>query len=150
MSDDLTFTIYADGPLRSSWRFLWAKHVTGFAQHTHCARCLKGHYETRFGLDTPIGVKVALTGYKHGDIIYFCGVSKPYNWEKNLHLAVRVARGKQCGILSVNGDRIHITGAETIEFNDASAISAFPSRGKEYLTCRNFQFGAEMVARGAL
>lgn len=147
MSDDLSFTITAAGPLRASWRYLWAKHVTGFDSAHHCAKCLKGHYETRFGLTAPVGSRIALTGYKHGDLIYFCGVSKPYVWESNLHLAVRVQEGARAGVVAINGDRIHIDGAKLVLFDDAAALDAFPAKGKDFLTCRNFQFACHMADR---
>lgn len=150
MTDDLSFTITAEGPLRASWRYLWAKHVTGFDSAHHCAKCLRGHYETRFGLTAPLGARIALTGYKHGDLIYFCGVSKPYVWEHNLHLAVRVQTGGVAGVVAVNGDRIHIDGAVPVRFDDRAALAAFPDKGKDFLTCRNFQAGADFAARGLL
>lgn len=41
------------------------------------------------------------------------------------------------------GDTVAISDCELIPFNDAEAIRRFPQLPAEFLTCRNFQFGAQ-------
>ncbi|HYA71771.1 MAG TPA: hypothetical protein VEF36_01305 [Roseiarcus sp.] len=148
----LSFILHSERESVAGWRYLWAKRVTGFRPGCHCAGCLAGAYEERFGRAAPVNQMVALDSYERGAIIYFCGVSTPYRWSNNLHLPVRItgdaedlARAK-----CYNGDELTIAGAEEIPFTDEAARLAYPARGPAFLTCRNFQFGAAMRAAGLL
>jgi hypothetical protein len=136
----------------SGWRYLWAKKVSAFDPKVHCARCLVGPYEKAIGTKMPVNVDIQLEGYNAGDILYICGVATPYVWRNNLHLPVRVT-GDENDVASVpafNGSIIVVTGAEAIPFSDAAANELYGERGKSYLTCRNFQFGAELAQQGLI
>lgn len=139
----------AGEPLRAAWRFLWCKSAEAFDPRQHCAKCLKGRYETRFGLDMPADDMVDLD-HGPGALLYFCGVSKPYRWDRNLHLAVRVTGDPQdiASATAWNGDKVTIAGAEEVPFNDEAARAGYPALGAAFLTCRNFQFGAQMARDG--
>ena len=81
--------------------------------------------------------------YPDGMLLYFCGVSSPYRLENNLHLAGRVTPGAASTVVdSYNGDKLIVTGLEAIAINAEPAAELYPNLGKEFLTCRNFQFGA--------
>jgi hypothetical protein len=125
------------------WHYLWCKAVEGFDSSKHCARCLVGKYSKQFGLKAPINQDVELA-YDEGTVLYFCGVSTPYAWKNNAHLAGRVNKDAYCSIEMWTGDILHVLGMEQIKFNDSVANHRFPDLGKEFLTCRNFQFGAQL------
>ena len=144
--------IQSQRPTLSGWRYFWAKRVTGFNASRHCATCLKGTYLTEVGLDTPVNETVALHQLSPGDVVYICGVASPYRWANNAHLAVRIT-GKDedvAGIKLFNGDALTVSGAAAIPFGADVAARDFGDRPPSYRTCRNFQFGAQMVAEGVL
>jgi hypothetical protein len=118
------------------------KTVIGFDSGQHCARCLRGDYVKAVGLKMPVNEDLALD-YPEGTILYLCGVSTPYQWRNNLHLAVRVKAGATATAGAWTGDRVEILGAEALPIDGLVARRAFPSRNSAFLTCRNFQFGAQ-------
>jgi hypothetical protein len=117
------------------------KHVTGFDPAVHCARCLRGSYEKLVGTGMIMNEPIPLL-VRAGAALYLCGVSTPYRWEKNLHVAVEPHEGSVVSVKSYAGDIITFHGAREIQFDDAAARARFPDKGEEFLTCRNFQFGA--------
>lgn len=141
---------HSERPAVTGWRHLWAKHVTGFVPSRHCAGCLKGSYEERFGRDMRVNDMIWLDR-SPGDIIYFCGVSTPYDWANNLHLAVRVTGKTQdlARLETYTGDELTVVGAAAIPFDNTTARLRYPDRGREFLTCRNFQFAASQFAAQA-
>jgi hypothetical protein len=130
------------------WRYLWAKTVTAFDPAVHCARCLIGDYEKTFSIRTPVNTVLELRRHATGTVIYFCGVSAPYRWGNNMHLAVR-STGDLVDTAQTefyNGDRLIVRGARQLSFDDQVARLRYPTLGAEYLTCRNFQFGAAFLS----
>lgn len=81
--------------------------------------------------------------YNKGQLLYFCGVSRKYDWNNNLHLAGRVVEGAQASVEAYNGDRLVVEGLEAIEIDASYAQEQYPTKGRSYLTCRNFQFGVQ-------
>jgi hypothetical protein len=144
----LYFRIESQAEGVHGFRYLWAKNVRGFSSGRHCAGCLIGEYDKAFGLAAPVNRTVAMTGHPIGAIVYFCGVAVPYRWEKNAHLAVRVTGDRENTVtLELHtGDKLIVIGAERLAFDGAIAKAAYPDRGKAFLTCRNFQFGAALRA----
>lgn len=138
----LTLRIESPFPLKEVYRFLWAKHVKGFNPSKHCAQCLIGHYENAFGLSMPTGVPVAVNA-PQGSTLYICGVSNPYVHQNNLHLPVRVKEGATAYKRLWFGGSLYVDGAETLDIDSAPAYEQYPTYGKDYLTCRNFQFGVQ-------
>jgi len=84
-----------------------------------------------------------------GDVLYLCGVSNPYRWNCNLHIAVRVKRGSIANVPTHTGDVITLVDCEKINFDDTAAARLFPDLGRSFLTCRNFQFGAYFYGKAA-
>ena len=128
-----------DNPKIQGFRYLWLKTVEGFNPKVHCARCLKGTYSKKFSPrmipNAPIPEE-----YPEGMLLYFCGVSSPYRWNNNLHLAGRVTPGAIAEVETYNGDKLIVTGLEAITIKPEPAAELYPSLGKEFLTCRNFPF----------
>lgn len=77
-----------------------------------------------------------------GDVLYLCGVSAPYVWMRNFHLALVCQYGARVRTTAYTGDVIEIDGCDLIHFDDAEARRRFPDKGEAFLSCRNFQFGA--------
>lgn len=141
---NVTYRIESNAPTLRGWRYLWLKKVDGFNPAVHCARCLVGSYDNRFGLKAPVNQDVELTGYKAGDLLYFCGVASPYVWANNAHLAGRIADGASSSIPLYTGDKLVVHGLEAVAIQAEPAKNRFPGLGAAYLTCRNFQFGVQM------
>jgi hypothetical protein len=117
------------------------KHVTGFDPSVHCARCLRGKYEpligVRMGVNEPIHLSM-----NPKEVLYLCGVSAPYRWANNLHIAVEAHEGGVVSVPTYTGDIITFHGACEISFDANQARQRFPEKSEAFLTCRNFQFGA--------
>ena len=130
------------------WRFFWAKRVSGFDEHLHCAPCLTGtwlgkHVNLWMPVNKPVPLPLA-----DGELLYVCGVSMKYVWENNFHLAARAKAGSTFELPAFNGDRIIVEGAEALVFNDTAAREHYPDKHEAFLTCRNFQFGAHCMHNG--
>jgi len=145
--NSLSFKIDSRHEALQGWRYFWCKNVKGFKADVHCARCLVGSYEKRVGTRAPVNVAVPLTGHHTGDLLYFCGVAMPYRWANNFHLAVRVQPGSVTTAPMSNGDTFIVHGAARVAFDAAAAERSFAGRGKDFLTCRNFQFGAQFASQ---
>jgi hypothetical protein len=141
---NLSYRINSGAPALRGWRYLWLKTVKGFNPNFHCARCLVGKFDERFGLKAPINEDVNLSGYPEGLLLYFCGVAQPSNWANNAHLSGKVKKGAVSRIELYTRDVLDVHGLESISIDKAAAQEQFPKLGAEYLTCRNFQFGAKM------
>lgn len=136
-----TMIIRGRGRLSDGFAFFWVKNVKGFNRHEHCAKCLTGSYEPRFHINTPKSVAISLTG-GDGDIVYVCGVSKPFVWRNNFHLAIRIGEGQVKRKL-YTGETLEIVGGFELPFDHKAARAQFPDYPASYLTCRNFQFAAQ-------
>jgi hypothetical protein len=129
------------GPTLTGFKYFWMRKVTGFNPKHHCAACLEGSYV----LDTkraPEPDKPLSLFTPSSAVYYLCGVSAPYVHAKNFHLALEVAHGFTVERQLYTGARLVVEGAREIPFNDAAARNRFPNLGRDFLTCRNFQFGA--------
>lgn len=122
------------------FRYLWLKYVTGTNLNRHCAQCLKGEYSERIPTEPGIYRDIALDE-QPAKILYLCGVSKPYNWNRNFHLPMIAAEGE-----SFRHSHLWIT----VEVLNARPLPietkamheiAHPKLGdRKYHTCRNWQF----------
>lgn len=123
--------------VEASFRYLWLKAVKGVDLSHHCARCLLGEYLK--GLDRKTQ-ELTDTALPEAPYYYLCGVSLPYRWEKNFHLAFRekaghILRAKRHGIT------VEIENAEEIKFSEADINPDDPHiKLIAYRTCRNWQF----------
>jgi hypothetical protein len=126
------------------WRYLWAKRVDAFNASKHCAGCFVGEYATDFGKEMPVNDRVRINlAQKPGEVFYFCGVSSPYKWDHNFHLAgVIDPAAPVIEVPMYHGDYVRVHGLRRVKFTDAAARERFPDRASNFLTCRNFQFAA--------
>jgi hypothetical protein len=131
--------IFLEGPAETlfGFKFFWAKHVIGFDNTKHCARCLKGSYEKLISVSMPLNKYIEIP--QTGDALYICGVASPYKWANNFHLALQDGDGIIERVL-YNGIKLTAIGKE-LEFDAAPAFIKYQRYGKEFTTCRNFQFG---------
>lgn len=127
----------------TGFRYFWMKSVTGFDPSVHCARCLRGNYEKVIGSKMPTNQRLDLGGYTEGAVLYLCGVSAPYRWASNAHLAVKVKKGAVATVTLYTGDVVQMFDCIALPFDDKVARERFPERSIAFLSCRNFQFAAQ-------
>jgi hypothetical protein len=110
----------------------------------HCANCLVGEYATDIGKGMRPGNAIEVALDDHERALYVCGVASPYVWAKNFHAALRPAGEASALVIPMwNGDELHVQGAELMPINRATADSLYAGKPESFLSCRNFQFGAE-------
>ena len=118
------------------FKYIWLKHITGIDLNQHCAKCLKGEY------NKSINNKITTLNdlQLENGIYYLCGVSLPYVWENNFHLAFEYCLGYKINYNN-SGISITIENAKALpiseNFIDNENINAHK---KAYSTCRNWQF----------
>lgn len=124
----------------AAFKYLWLKYVTGVSLSIHCAGCLKGSYTQKLNRDLEAAEKLVFDEFD-ANILYFCGVSRPYKWENNFHLALQFSEGESISVdrhglkFEVkNAIEIEITTSAMKEVNHPKIIE------KPYSTCRNWQF----------
>lgn len=124
--------------VKGHFRFLWLKSVTGVSLSVHCAGCLKGTYDSRIN---PTVSYVEDLEPVEAKAYYLCGVSKPYKWSKNLHVAFVYAEDESFEVKE-NGIVMMVDNARRIQITDeAMNRSASKHLGNaQYNTCRNWQF----------
>lgn len=125
--------------------YLWLKYVTGFDLSHHCAKCLLGEYSDAFHF-----------GEKNHDVInyqldehparyyYICGVTKPYNWKRNLHLAFEYAEGEYVEYKD-DYTYILIENAKKIPIIPLYPYMTEHGADRSYNTCRNWRFAYQMT-----
>lgn len=146
--NDNSITIRLEMPDRAlritGFRYFWLKRVVGFYPSQHCAGCLKGGYvKGVVGVNMPSDVDLQFEAAA-GELFYLCGVASPYQWANNAHLAFRATPGSHARLSLFNGGLVTVANAATVEFTDAPALEFYPDKGRAFLTCRNFQFGAAL------
>lgn len=124
---------------KRSWMYLWGKYVTGVNLEKHCAKSLIGKYSSKINKNNKLSSDIILDEY-NSNIFYLCGVSKPYKWNENFHLAIKYSEGDNI-IVDRNGLYLEIENAKEIEINfDKSKYNHKNIDKKEFYTCRNWQF----------
>lgn len=120
----------------SKFRYLWLKTVTNVRLSQHCASCLVGEYNPNINPQTTQLDDLVLPDCVH----YLCGVSTPYNWHKNFHLAFMPSKGNSVHYEN-NGIIIDIEDAVALPISEKSINPQHPKVNvKSYCTCRNWQF----------
>lgn len=132
-------------PLKEAFKYFWMKSVSGFNPAQHCARCLVGPYVEQVGLGMPLDQDVMIDAAE-GDVFYLCGVSMPFRRDNNLHFALRANESAAAQIDLYSGGCVNAVGFERIAFTDAVARAQYAGKAAAFLTCRNFQFGAQEFA----
>lgn len=125
------------------FKYLWLKYVAGVDLNVHCARCLVGWYSKRIQPDLQDRSDIVLDEHQT-EYFYLCGVSSPYRWERNFHLAFRYKAGNTLRIME-NGIEIVIEDAERIQIVKLDKYDHPKGSIGAYNTCRNWQF-ANMIA----
>lgn len=140
--------ILAPDTINHRFRFLWLKHVKGFRPSRHCSECLIGDYllsSSAKGLASCTKrSRVLETVVEEGEILYLCGVDAASKHDRNIHLPMVAREGGSC---MLTGERVGVLvdGATPIPFNENAARTMYPELGEEFLSCRNFQFGAQLA-----
>lgn len=121
------------------FKYLWLKYINGIDLTNHCAKCLLGTYSKKISNTTAEAAEITLD--ESGAIVYYlCGVSMPYNWNKNFHLAFKEKPGSSVKV-NYNGIEIELDNAEQILFSMDDINPADPNANKPvFSTCRNWQF----------
>ncbi len=124
--------------------YLWLKYVTGVDLSQHCAKGLIGAYSKHIKADLSHAENIDLNEAP-ANIFYLCGVSKPFRWVKNFHLAFRHKEGETLEFKS-NGVHVVIENAERITFSADDIAPDDPNAHKKaYSTCRNWQFAHKIA-----
>lgn len=122
--------------------YLWLKHVTGVNLTVHCAHCLLGEYDPRIKANLTEVSNITLPDAPYH---YLCGVSRPYVWSRNFHLAFREKEGSRLTVQR-NGIHIEIGNAEEVTFSQDDIDPGDPhAKSKAYFTCRNWQFAYKIA-----
>ena len=120
--------------VKKKFQYIWLKSVRDVDLTKHCANCLIGQYDPRINKKTSVAYDLKLDDE---DIYYLCGVSEPYNWNNNFHLAFRYKKDSRI-VEEKNGITVIIKDAERLpissEYNDINI------RDKAFTSCRNWQF----------
>lgn len=129
--------IIDDIRVEKKFKYIWLKTVKDVDLTHHCAKCLIGDYDSRISKNTKHEINIKL---KDDCIYYLCGVSFPYVWKNNFHLAFIHCENSTIE-LNENGIYIKITGAKelpiTTDYIDTN--NEYRTK-KEFYTCRNWQF----------
>lgn len=125
------------------FRYLWLKYITGVSLDRHCARCFRGYYSDQISARVLSRTDILLDEYQ-AKYFYLCGVSSPYRWEDNFHLAFRSKPGASIDV-NEKGIRVKIADAERIDIVRRETYDHPMGEKPEYYTCRNWQF-AQMIA----
>lgn len=127
-----------------SMRHLWMKYVFGVNLDFHCINSLLGIRSeivkpSILGSSDEIELAEAFPPY-----YYICGVSVPYVWSNNFHLAFTHAPGK---LLEYRSDREGagfewvVANAERVEVSESMIDRSHPwATESKFRTCRNWQF----------
>lgn len=122
--------------VNANFKYLWLKSVIDIDLSKHCAQCLVGEYVK--GVNGSI--KELNNLVLNGNVYYLCGVSYPFKWENNFHLAFVKSDGDSIDF-SHNGISIHIDGAKQLPISPKYIDTTHPkAKFKSYSTCRNWQF----------
>ena len=144
MISEITLNVTARSDQVQGFRYLWMKRVWDFRPSQCCAQCLTGPYVEGIGPDMgPVELRIPA---EEGEVFYLCGVSKPYDYALNLHLALRAKPGASALIDSYRGDRFEVLDAEGVPFDDTAVHRGFPEASIRQAKCRCYQFGAHLQA----
>lgn len=130
-----------------SYSYLWLKYIDGFELQNHCAKCLLGHYSNIF----EYGKKVQYVADRKLDeftsklnLYYLCGVTRPYKWVNNLHVAFRYKKGSIIDY-TFNKTHVRIKDAEQINIKQLDYRGVLHGNESAYNTCRNWRFAFQMT-----
>jgi hypothetical protein len=135
-----TITVQHNG----RWKYTWLKYVQGVNLDHHCIRSLQGPASKKVSTNVLVKGKVrditATLDEAPANAYYLCGISDPYVWEHNVHVAFTYAEG-QTFTVEARGMTVVVQDGERVAIY-ASAVPASDPHilDREYTTCRNYQF----------
>jgi hypothetical protein len=147
-SEQVKLSVSGMAEATGKYQYLWGYYVRGFRPWEHCQRSFIGSLVEGIGrdmTDRPVLLSEPM------DYFYLCGGASGSREElgaKNLHLAVRPKAGSQATIQFVYGPVFTIHDAEAIEIQPPFPIT--DTLPKEYATCKNFRFAAQMYPAAVL
>ena len=113
---------------------LWLKRVDDVNLNKHCIECLVG---SRFPIQQERGATASLPA---PGIYYLCGVTYPYVWENNFHLAFEYEEGGRF-IVGSKGLVVAIKNARVLPITPDYIDRNLPQAlDPKFNTCRNWQF----------
>lgn len=127
--------------IKQKYRYVWLKYVNGVDLTQHCAKCLRGQYESRINRDTLSYNDMELPPSPY---YYFCTV---YQYDTNIHLAFEEAEGET---ITIEDERysVVIENARQIVFDNSRINPSLPgAKLKAYNTCRNWWFANWITAQ---
>jgi uncharacterized protein (DUF779 family) len=127
-------------------KYTWAKYVEVFDDTNHCAKCLKGKWPQVIN-EKMVANQDIILPLDEGKPFYICGVAYPWSYHNNMHLAVIGKIGSESRLELYTGDVLLVKDAERYLFDDKAARELYPEYSEEYLTCRCFQFGAQLFGK---
>jgi hypothetical protein len=118
---------------KGNWMYFWIKTIEDIDLNNHCAKTFIGKYLNGDNIETKI------------KDVYICGVSNPFKYEDNLHLALKEKVGNDIEIKKL-GVHIMIKDAELIEIKPLNKGESLHAKGsiKQYYTCRNWQYANQL------
>lgn len=134
------------------FRYLWLKYVRGVDLDIHCADCLLGDNSELVSPTMGAEAHGLVLDEYPGEIFYLCGVTKPYDWDRNFHLAFRLAPGEKL-VFEEHGVSLSLLNAQRIDFEafDVRKKSSSPNRTKlVFNTCRIWIFANHAQQAGLL
>jgi len=137
--------VEASGDLSLEFRHFWGQVVRGFNPARHCLPCLIG---ARKKTIRPTMASTHKNGValeiQEGEYFYLCGVSHTFAHRENFHLAGVIESGATASLTTFGKRSVVVHGMRAIQIDPGPAATLFQGKGREYLTCRNFQFAAQV------
>jgi hypothetical protein len=124
--------------LEADFKYLWLKYVDDYDLNNHCAKSLIGGYSKKIHNKISIENELFLNEF-NSKVYYLCGVSLPFNYNNNFHLAFKYLKGSFISIKE-NGIEIIIENAERIIIQKQNFYNHEKGNNKQFHTCRNWQF----------
>ena len=124
------------------FNYFWLKYVLGFDPAHHCAQCLIGPYDDRFGGEVRYGSQRTLVDTpmvldrSPFECIYLCGNSGV--WRLNLHVAFIHKPGESFMVPTFNGYQVIVENGVRLPIPPLR--DKWRGLPKAFTTCRNFQF----------
>lgn len=137
--------VEASGDLSPEFRHFWGQVVRGFNPTKHCLPCLIGsrkkaiHPEMASTHEKGVSLEI-----EEGEYFYLCGVSQSFSHRENFHLVGVIESGATSALTTFCKRSVVVHGMSAIQIDPSPAATLFPGKGRKYLTCRNFQFAAQV------
>lgn len=123
---------------KANWMYFWGKYIKGIDLENHCSKALLGHYSRYINKEITSLENAELDD--DSNIFYICGVTKPYRWADNFHLALQYKEGSNL-VIDRNGVYLEIENAIELPIVfDKEKCTHHNKDKKVFNTCRNWQF----------